>query len=289
VGTPDCCCEHVVTAKRIRTFWRELKKMAAWLTGLGSTVEYRPRHLDRVMPWKGVVSTVTTMTLLGDAPQDGHLVTAVCGLHEWFRQLVREAAKFGVVGAIAFLATTVGTNLLHFRAGLGPLTSNVIATFAATCVAFFGNRYWTFRHRQGSTLARDYGVFFALNGIGLAIQLACIGFTYYLLNLHDKLAYNVALIFGIGLGTLFRFWSYRRWVWLAPPVAEAMAVTGGSQPAPGFPVAARSVAWPPAPEGDGHRLRSDMHHTNGNAHDAGHAVRDGGARAAQPIRDGWDN
>jgi putative flippase GtrA len=112
---------------------------------------------------------------------------------------------------------------------MGPLTSNVIATIAGTCVAFLGNRYWTFRHREGSTLVREYVVFFALNGIGLGIQLACIAFTYYLLNMHGKLAYNVALIFGIGLGTLFRFWSYRRWVWLAPPAAGAGATAGGGR------------------------------------------------------------
>jgi transposase len=29
--------ERAVTVKRFRTFWRELKKMAAWLTGLGVT------------------------------------------------------------------------------------------------------------------------------------------------------------------------------------------------------------------------------------------------------------
>jgi putative flippase GtrA len=157
-------------------------------------------------------------------------VTVVRRLYERFRQLVHEAGKFGVVGAIAFLIATVGTNLLHFRAGMGPLTANVIATIAGTFVAFVGNRYWTFRHREGSTLAREYAVFFVLNGIGLGIQLVCISFTYYLLNMHGKLAYNVALIFGIGLGTLFRFWSYRRWVWVAPPAAEAMA--GGGQPLP---------------------------------------------------------
>jgi putative flippase GtrA len=169
-------------------------------------------------------------------------VTVVRGLYERFRQLVHEAAKFGVVGAIAFLTAFVGTNLLHFRAGQGPLTSNVIATIAGTCVAFLGNRYWTFRHREGSTLVREYAVFFVLNAIGLGIQLACIGFTYYLLNMHGKLAYNVALIFGIGLGTLFRFWSYRRWVWL-PPAAEAMA--GGGQPSSaGSPADARSAAGP---------------------------------------------
>ncbi len=173
------------------------------------------------------------MTLLGTRDRIGCLVTAVRGLYGRFRQLVHEAAKFGVIGAIAFLATTVGTNLLHFQAGLGPLTSNVIATIASTGVAYFGNRYWTFRHRQGSTMAREYVVFFALNGVGLGIQLACIGFTYYLLGRHDKLAYNIALIFGIGLGTLFRFWSYRRWVWLVPPVAAAGAGAAGQFPSAG--------------------------------------------------------
>jgi putative flippase GtrA len=157
-------------------------------------------------------------------------VTIVRGLYERFRQLAHEVAKFGVVGTIAFLTATIGTNLLHFRAGMGPLTANVVATVAGTCVAFVGNRYWTFRHREGSTMAREYVVFFVLNAIGLGIQLACIGFTYYVLGMHGKLAYNVALIFGIGVGTLFRFWSYRRWVWLAPPVAEAVA--GGGQPVP---------------------------------------------------------
>jgi putative flippase GtrA len=181
-------------------------------------------------------------------------VTVVRGLYERFRQLVHEVAKFGVVGAIAFVVATVGTNLLHFRAGLGPLTSNVFATIAGTCVAFFGNRYWTFRYREGSTLARDYAVFILLNGIGLGIQLVVIGFAYYLLDMHGKLAYNVALIFGIGLGTLFRFWSYRHWIWLTPPVAEAEAMAGGGQPSPaGSPVAARSDFGTPDPMTGGFR------------------------------------
>jgi putative flippase GtrA len=181
-------------------------------------------------------------------------VTAVRGLYERFRQLVHEVAKFGVVGAIAFVVATVGTNLLHFRAGLGPLTSNVFATIAGTCVAFFGNRYWTFRYREGSTLARDYAVFILLNGIGLGIQLVVIGFTYYLLDMQGKLAYNIALLFGIGLGTLFRFWSYRRWIWLTPPVAETEAMAASGLPSPaGSPVAARSDLGTPDHMTDGFR------------------------------------
>ena len=168
----------------------------------------------------------------------------VRALYGRFQRLIHEAAKFGVVGAIAFVVTTVGTNLLHFQVGLGPLTSNVIATIVATFVSYGGNRYWTFRHREGSTVAREYVVFFVLNGMGLAIQLACIGIAYYPLGLTDKLSYNIALIIGIGLGTLFRFWSYRKWVWVAPPEAEVGAEH--HQPRPAGPPMAPHLAARPA-------------------------------------------
>ena len=42
-------------------------------------------------------------------------MTVVRGLYERFRQLVHEAAKFGTVGAVAFLVATIGTNLLRAR------------------------------------------------------------------------------------------------------------------------------------------------------------------------------
>ena len=60
-----------------------------------------------------------------------------------------------------------------------------------------------------------------LNGFGLLIQDATVAFGYYLLHLgHDKLVGFVALNIGIALATLFRFWSYRKFVWVAPPPAE---------------------------------------------------------------------
>ncbi len=137
------------------------------------------------------------------------------GLYERFRHLIHELAKFGVVGTIAFVITDGGTNLLHVQAQLGPLTSNTLATIAATAFSFVGNRWWTFRHRERTGMPRETVLFFVMNGVGLLIQLACIGFTYYALGFTDHLSYNIALIIGIGFGTLFRFWSYRKWVWAA--------------------------------------------------------------------------
>jgi len=146
-------------------------------------------------------------------------------LHARFRLLAYELGKFGIVGVLAFAVTDAGTNLLHFRAGLGPLVSNVIATVVAMAVSYAGNRYWTFRYRQRSGVRREGPLFLLLNGVGLAIQLACLGFTTYLLGLHGKLSYNVALLTGIALATLFRYWSYRTWVWRAqPPSAGRLEV-----------------------------------------------------------------
>ncbi|HEX3925154.1 MAG TPA: GtrA family protein [Streptosporangiaceae bacterium] len=136
---------------------------------------------------------------------------------ERVRRLAHELPRFGVVGTLALTVTGVGTDMLHFRAGAGPLESNVIATVAATALSFAGNRHWTFRHREQVSVSREGLLFFGLNGAALAIQLAVLGFATYLLGWHDRVGYNVALVTGIALGALFRFWSYRTLVWPAPP------------------------------------------------------------------------
>ena len=143
------------------------------------------------------------------------------------QQRVQEAARFGAVGLLGLAVTGGGANLLRYEAGMGRLSSLAVATVLATGVTFAGSRYWTYRHRERSGVRREAAVFFAVNGIGVAISEVPVGLTYPL-HLNDGLSYNVALIGGIGLATLFRFWSYHRWVWPAGAVASA----GGAPPAP---------------------------------------------------------
>ncbi len=139
-------------------------------------------------------------------------------LYARFRQLIHEGAKFLVVGAIGAIITFGVANALH---PIGKYKAITIATILATVVTYLGNRYWTFRHRQGKGTTRDSIMFFVLNGVGLLIYYGCLG----LLDLaglgHSVAWYNVALVVGTGLGTLFRFWSYRKWIWLANPAAPA--------------------------------------------------------------------
>jgi len=162
--------------------------------------------------------------------EDGAGLRLTDRLISWLSQLIPEFAKFAVVGSVAFVVADGGSNLLRFQVGLDPLTSNAIATIAGMVVAFVGNRYWTFRSRQHRGVSREGILFFVFNVAALLIQLACIAFTTYALGLTGKLPYNIALILGIGVGTLFRFWSYRKWIWRR----SAPAPVGASQAKPGI-------------------------------------------------------
>ncbi|MDP2014193.1 MAG: GtrA family protein, partial [Actinomycetota bacterium] len=50
------------------------------------------------------------------------------------------------------------------------------------------------------------------------IAIGCLYISHYVLGLTSALADNLsANVIGLGLGTLFRFWSYRKWVFPAVP------------------------------------------------------------------------
>jgi putative flippase GtrA len=137
-----------------------------------------------------------------------------------WRIIVKELSAFGVVGAVN-LAVDVGIfNALHFGAGLGPLTSKVISTSISTTLSYFMNRHWSFSHRARTGLGREYTLFFLLNGVALLIGLAVIALVHYGFGLSSPFALNVANLIGIGLGSIFRFWSYKRWVFLSKQRAD---------------------------------------------------------------------
>lgn len=151
----------------------------------------------------------------------------------WYRlhTLVREGAKFLTVGSVGYVVDVTVFNTLLYAGGEGPfydrpLTGKTISVVVATLVTYAGNRFWTFRHRGRTGYAREYALFFVLNAVGLAIALACLGFSRYVLDLSGPLADNVAAnVVGLALATAFRFWSYRRWVFpaVAQPVGDGEA------------------------------------------------------------------
>jgi putative flippase GtrA len=149
------------------------------------------------------------------------------------RALIRELSKFGTVGAISFAIDLAIFNVL-LQNGVETLFAKTISTVIATTVAFAGNRFWTWRHRSHANMARQYTMFFVLNAIGLGIGLACLAISHYGLGqiwpaLRTPLADNVSgQLVGTAVGTLFRFWSYRRFVFRdTPPPGPVIA---GQQP-----------------------------------------------------------
>ena len=165
----------------------------------------------------------TAQTLLTYARQVAAAVVAILRrAHDRLGHLLRELVKFGVVGAVAFIVDVGLFNVLLHETDK-PLTSKTLSTVAATTVAYAGNRWWTFRRRSRSGVGREYTLFFLLNGVGLAIALGCLATSHYLLGLTSRLADNIAAnVVGLVLGTMFRFWSYRRFVFPAL-LAEAAA------------------------------------------------------------------
>ena len=142
--------------------------------------------------------------------------------------LVRELMKFGVVGGFAFVVDIGLFNLL-LHATDKPLTSKTISTVVATTVSYVGNRTWTFRRRSRSGVRREYALFFLLNGVGLLISLTCLAISHYALGFTSTLADNIAAnVIGLGLGTTFRFWSYRRWVF--PAIKDGETVSADQPP-----------------------------------------------------------
>jgi putative flippase GtrA len=155
------------------------------------------------------------------------LVTFARALYERFGQLIYEFAKFGVIGVTALFITNAVYGLLFIHLGVGPVTSTTVATIVAAAATYLGNCYWSFRARQRTGVVRELIIFAVLNGVGVLIQDAAVAFSYYVLQLgNNKLAGFIALNSGIALATLFRFWSYRRFVWVAPPASAAGDTAG---------------------------------------------------------------
>ncbi|MEO3750300.1 GtrA family protein [Streptomyces sp. B6B3] len=134
-------------------------------------------------------------------------------LPDRLRGIAREVAKFGTVGAFGFLVNVLVFNLCSQAAGLAPVRSGVIATSAAIFTNYLGNRYWTYRHRDKRRRRREASLFLLFSGVGMVIENGMLAISHYGLGFTSPLADNLAKnVVGLGIASLFRFWSYRTWV-----------------------------------------------------------------------------
>ncbi|MFI9641934.1 GtrA family protein [Micromonospora sp. NPDC051925] len=139
-------------------------------------------------------------------------------LPERWQKFIREALKFGVVGGVNTVINYAVFNALALTVFVdGQLKATVIATIVATITSYLMNRHWTYRDRPKAALQREYALFFLFNGAGLIIELGVLAAAKYGLGFNSLLALNVAKTGGVLLATLFRFWSYRTFVFQPVP------------------------------------------------------------------------
>jgi putative flippase GtrA len=130
--------------------------------------------------------------------------------------LFHEVAKFGTVGVVNFVLDVVLFNVLRVEVlPHKPLTCKAISFAVAATSSYFMNRHWTWRHRARTGLARELPLFFILSVVGLVIAEGCLAISHYVFGFESVLADNIAANgFGLVLGMCWRFWSFKRWVFL---------------------------------------------------------------------------
>lgn len=128
--------------------------------------------------------------------------------------LWREVAKFGVVGAAAFVVDSgIFLWLMSGPMEGSNVKSKVVASTVATVFSYIANRFWTFRHRRQSNLMREFVLFAVMNVIGMGIAAACVFVAQYGLGVTSTTGIFIAgSVVGLILGTIFRFFAYRFWV-----------------------------------------------------------------------------
>ena len=152
------------------------------------------------------------------------------------RREARRFLKFVVVGSVGFVIDFGTFNLLVRTLHLEwpwVIVAQAISFTAAVSSNFIWNRYWTYPESRSKPIAKQFGQFFVLNTIGLALRsflfAATSGFFYALVastlygpfafgtrfatgTFHftlEQLGYNVTLAFVVVCVMMWNFFSNR--------------------------------------------------------------------------------
>jgi putative flippase GtrA len=138
------------------------------------------------------------------------------------RLVYREIAKFGAVGAVGVLVNIGVFNLVRHSTQLQTVRASVVATMVSIAFNYVGFRYFTYRDRDKAGRTKELSLFLFFSAIGLVIENGVLYLATYGFGWDSQLQSNVFKFVGIGVATLFRFWSYRTWVFRARPGKEAV-------------------------------------------------------------------
>jgi len=146
------------------------------------------------------------------------------------RILTPEVVSFLAVGGMGYVVDVGAFNVLRSQpaiAALDPSVAKVFAVLLAMVVTYVGNSAVTWRGRSVGDRRREIALFVVFNAIGLSLSVASLALSHDILGLTSRLADNIsANVVGLALGTAFRFWSYRRFVFDRP--SRGLVLIGGN-------------------------------------------------------------
>jgi putative flippase GtrA len=99
---------------------------------------------------------------------------------------------------------------------LDPAYARTVAVVLAILVNYIGNRAWTWRDVASDDRKRELSLFVLFSLIGFGFSLAALIVSHDVLGFTSRLSDNIsANVIGLGLGAIFRFWTYKRFVFRA--------------------------------------------------------------------------
>ncbi|WP_406443005.1 GtrA family protein [Streptomyces sp. NBC_01613] len=157
--------------------------------------------------------------------------------------LYREIAKFGAVGLSGFVVNLAVFNIIRTVTEWQTVRASVVATICAIMGNYLGLRYFAYRDRgqeDRNGRRKELGLFLFFSAVGLVIENSVLYATTYGLGWDGTLASNTGKFVGIGIATLFRFWSYRTWVF---KTAGSRPERDARHPEPVLNEPALTVVW----------------------------------------------
>ncbi|MCR8579749.1 GtrA family protein [Streptomyces sp. Isolate_219] len=136
--------------------------------------------------------------------------------------LTREVVKFGAVGGAGVVVNFAVFNLVRQLTEVPVVRASIIATVVATGTNYLGYRYFTYRDRDKRGRTKELTLFLLFSALGLVIENGLLYVATYGFHWDSPLQSNIFKFLGIGVATLFRFWSYRTWVFRTLPAREAI-------------------------------------------------------------------
>jgi len=137
-----------------------------------------------------------------------------------------EVFMFLAVGGFGYVVDVLAFNVFRSFEPFStsdPAYARTLAVVLAILVNYVGNRAWTWRDVASEDRRRELSLFFLFSLIGFGFSLVTLLISHDVLGYTSRLADNVsANVVGVALGAVFRFWTYRRFVFHASGAASAL-------------------------------------------------------------------